>query len=169
MQVYVVPCKHGSAAVSVTGHCTASETGLSFHSEQMGRSQRQCHAQWTQDVHDLLQQGACNGTPGCLFCQMQSHWQQLGSVGRTVGLYALGVSRLRPERVCKLADLGPVGEIIFEGQFFKSPSAFSVYVKRKVSLFCFYQVVPMTPESRGQTVPSMLAGQSFPESGRRLD
>ena len=30
------------------------------------------------------------------------------------------------------ADLGPAGEIIFEGQFFKSPSAFSVFVKRKV-------------------------------------
>ena len=30
------------------------------------------------------------------------------------------------------ADLGPTGEIIFEGQFFKSPSAFSVFVKRKV-------------------------------------
>lgn len=31
------------------------------------------------------------------------------------------------------ADLGPNGEIIFEGQHFKSPSAFSVYVKRKAS------------------------------------
>ncbi|CAL8466428.1 g5964 [Coccomyxa elongata] len=31
------------------------------------------------------------------------------------------------------ADLGPAGEIIFEGQFFKSPSAFSVFVKRKVN------------------------------------
>lgn len=29
------------------------------------------------------------------------------------------------------ADLGPGGEIIFEGLQFKSPSAFSVHVKRK--------------------------------------
>jgi hypothetical protein len=32
------------------------------------------------------------------------------------------------------ADLGATGEIVFEGQFFKSPSAFSVFVKRKVRL-----------------------------------
>ena len=32
---------------------------------------------------------------------------------------------------CHAADLGPGGEIIFEGQQFKSPSAFSVHVKRK--------------------------------------
>ncbi|KAK9845836.1 hypothetical protein WJX81_003853 [Elliptochloris bilobata] len=31
------------------------------------------------------------------------------------------------------ADLGPNGEILFEGQAFRSPSAFSVYVKRKVN------------------------------------
>ena len=32
---------------------------------------------------------------------------------------------------CHGADLGPGGEIIFEGTQFKSPSAFSVHVKRK--------------------------------------
>lgn len=32
---------------------------------------------------------------------------------------------------CHAADLGPGGEIIFEGLQFKSPSAFSVHVKRK--------------------------------------
>lgn len=32
---------------------------------------------------------------------------------------------------CHGADLGPGGEIIFEGAQFKSPSAFSVHVKRK--------------------------------------
>lgn len=46
-----------------------------------------------------------------------------------------GISlRLRGlEHACLvLADLGSNGEIIFEGQYFKSPSAFSVFVKRKV-------------------------------------
>jgi hypothetical protein len=32
---------------------------------------------------------------------------------------------------CHGADLGAGGEIIFEGTQFKSPSAFSVHVKRK--------------------------------------
>ena len=40
--------------------------------------------------------------------------------------------RVTQSWLCALADLGPAGEIIFEGQFFKSPSAFSVFVKRKV-------------------------------------
>lgn len=32
-----------------------------------------------------------------------------------------------------LADLLPTGEILFEGKTFRSPSAFSVFVKRKVN------------------------------------
>ncbi len=45
-------------------------------------------------------------------------------------------SRFRDDSagVCMPADLGATGEIVFEGQFFKSPSAFSVFVKRKVRL-----------------------------------
>lgn len=68
------------------------------------------------------------------FCVKHLHPQQkacIWSIHDLLGLVSVlsepdtAILRYHP------ADLGPGGEIIFEGQQFKSPSAFSVHVKRK--------------------------------------
>lgn len=60
------------------------------------------------------------------------HQVHIGAEFTRAPLRASGLGSDTPPGSC-IADLGPNGEILFEGKVYKSPSAFSVHVKRKVN------------------------------------